>query len=151
MSLIFLLTILIVFHLYDFLSKLTLLSISALCTIWYNSYNNNRTYKKEVYNDPTFSCNNNNEDSIKSTKHSPECSTNEPKLKLEDVPGPFNLPFYGSSWLYTWIGPYTHKKYHEASNDKFHRYGPVVREKVLFTNIIHLFDKDDIYNVLNYK
>ena len=148
---IFLRTLLVVFHLY-FLSKIIIKSISALHTFCYNLCDNNRACEKERYNDPTFLFNNNNE-SIKSRKYSHNYSENKHivKLGLEDVPGPLNLPFFGSSWLYTWFGPYTHKKYHESNDDKFLRYGPVVREKVLFTTIIHLFSKEDINKVLNHK
>ena len=142
MSLIFLRPIFVVFQLYEFLSKIILKSISAL-------------RKKEHYNEPTFMCNNNNnENEVKLSKnHNSKYgkTKSKSKLGLKDVPGPFNLPFIGSSWLYSWFGPYTHKKYHESNDDKYHRYGPVVREKILFNTIIHLFAKDDINNILNHK
>ena len=153
MSLIFRPTILVVFHFYDFLSKIVIKSISLLHRFCSKLYGNIRACETDLYDDPTFLSNNNNNESIKSSKHSANYSANQHKVKLglEDVPGPFNLPFFGSSWLYTWFGPYTHKKYHESNDDKFLRYGPVVREKVLFTTIIHLFSKDDINKVLNHK
>ena len=34
-------------------------------------------------------------------------------LSAEDkVPGPFALPIFGSLWLYTWMGPYSHDRYY---------------------------------------
>ena len=29
----------------------------------------------------------------------------------DKVPGPFALPIFGSLWLYTWMGPYSHDRY----------------------------------------
>lgn len=68
------------------------------------------------------------------------------------IPGPLALPLFGASWLYSSLGPYTHAKYHESNADKYRRYGPVVREEVLWNfPLIHLFDKQDIETVLCYK
>ena len=30
----------------------------------------------------------------------------------DKVPGPFSLPIFGSLWLYTWMGPYSHDRYY---------------------------------------
>lgn len=50
------------------------------------------------------------------------------------------------------MGPYSHEKYHMSSFDKFRRFGPVVREEVLWNvRLIHLFDRRDIEQVLHYK
>ena len=38
------------------------------------------------------------------------------------IPGPFSVPIFGASWLYTALGRYTHDQYHESSFDKFKRY-----------------------------
>ena len=72
------------------------------------------------------------------------------KQSRHSVPGPARLPVIGSTWLYTPFGPYTIKKYHESSRDKFEKYGPVVAEDALFNaTIFHLFDADDILKILN--
>ena len=68
------------------------------------------------------------------------------------IPGPWSLPILGASWLYTSIGPYSHVEYHTSNFDKFKKYGPVVREEVLWNYpLIHLFDATDIDTVLKYK
>ena len=168
MSLIFLRPILVVFQLYEFISKIVLSLISALHTflvcILLSSNNNPSACEKDYFqNRPTFpststnnnNINNNNDHDAKSRKNQNNYAKNRhktnKKLGINDVPGPLNLPFIGSSWLYSWFGPYSHKKYHESNDDKFVRYGPVVREKILFNTIIHLFAKDDINKVLNHK
>ena len=30
----------------------------------------------------------------------------------DKVPGPYALPIFGSLWLYTWMGPYSHDRYY---------------------------------------
>merc|ERR1711899_346046 len=68
------------------------------------------------------------------------------------IPGPFTIPIFGSSWLYTRFGPYSHERYHKSNFDKFLKYGPVVREEVLWNYpLIHLYDAVDIDKVLKYK
>ena len=153
---VFLHPIFVVFQHIEFISKIILKSISVLHTPYCNRCCNNRECKNKHFNYSTILCNNNNnnnEDTYYKTDTNTKYFKNryKPKLGLKDVPGPLNLPFIGSSWLYTWFGPYTHKKYHESNDDKFFRYGPVVREKILFNTIIHLFAKDDINKVLNHK
>jgi len=155
MSLILLRPIFIVFQLYEFISKIILsITISALHTIYCNFYFNNCACKKKHYHEPTFMCTNNNSETVKTNKpHNQNYSKKRHTVRrgLKDVPGPFNLPFIGSSWLYSCFGPYTHKKYHESNDDKYARYGPVVQEKIMSTTIIHLFAKEDINKILNHK
>ena len=149
MSLIILRPIFVVFQLYKLISKIVLNWISALHTFYYNC-----ACKKKHDHCPTAICtnNNNNNEYVKSPHNKkPNYSKNKQKLGIEDVPGPPSFPFIGSSWLYTRFGPYTHKKYHESNDDKYLRYGPVVREKILFNTLIHLFDKDDINKILSHK
>jgi len=82
--------------------------------------------------------NHNENDNLKNTKST--------------IPGPWSLPILGASWLYTSIGPYSHVEYHTSNFDKFKKYGPVVREEVLWNYpLIHLFDAADIDTVLKYK
>ena len=72
--------------------------------------------------------------------------------KSRKIPGPTAIPVFGSSWLYSSFGPYSHDKYHESNFDKFEKYGPVVREEVLWNYpLIHLFEASDIDKVLRYK
>ena len=72
--------------------------------------------------------------------------------KEKPIPGPFSLPILGASWLYSWVGPYSHDNYHVSSFDKFAKYGAVVREEVLWNYpLIHLFDAADIEKILRYK
>ncbi len=71
---------------------------------------------------------------------------------IKRIPGPLSFPIFGSSWLYSWLGPYKHEAYHLSNFDKFAKYGPVVREEVLWNYpLIHLFDAADIDKVLRYK
>ncbi|CAB4067376.1 SHD [Lepeophtheirus salmonis] len=63
--------------------------------------------------------------------------------------------FHGFNyWQYSdwWFGMYKMEKYHESNEDKYARYGPVVRENVLWNfPLIHLFEKEEIEKVLNSK
>lgn len=73
------------------------------------------------------------------------------KVKKE-IPGPLSFPIFGSSWLYSWFGPYSHENYHASNFDKLAKFGPVVKEEVLWNYpLIHLFDAADIDKVLKYK
>ena len=66
--------------------------------------------------------------------------------------GPISLPRFGSVWLYSRFGPYSRSKYHLSNEDKFERYGPVVREEAFMKfPVIHLYHKDDIIKVLKAK
>ncbi|XP_040571478.1 ecdysone 20-monooxygenase [Lepeophtheirus salmonis] len=76
------------------------------------------------------------------------------KNPLMNIPGPRAFPIFGSSWQYSdwWFGMYKMEKYHESNEDKYARYGPVVRENVLWNfPLIHLFEKEEIEKVLNSK
>jgi len=73
---------------------------------------------------------------------------NGPK-SFSEIPGPRAIPFFGSQWLYIWPGPYSLEKLHIANQDKFTKYGLIVRENHLWNfPIIHLYDKSDIEAVL---
>lgn len=68
---------------------------------------------------------------------------------FSEIPGPRSIPFFGSQWLYMWPGPYSLEKLHIANQDKFTKYGLIVRENHLWNfPIIHLYDKKDIEAVL---
>lgn len=66
--------------------------------------------------------------------------------------GPISFPIFGALWLYSRFGPYERSKYHLSNEDKFARYGPVVRESG-FMNfpLIHLYHKDDILTVTKFR
>ena len=66
--------------------------------------------------------------------------------------GPLSLPIFGALWLYSCFGRYTRSQYHISNEDKYARYGPVVREEG-FMNfpLIHLYHKDDISTVLKFR
>ncbi len=73
------------------------------------------------------------------------------KLTLLDVPGPITFPVFGASWIYSFFGPYDRSTFHKSNEDKYRRFGPVVREGVTFNYpLIHLFDKEDIDKVLKH-
>ncbi|KAK4003050.1 ecdysone 20-monooxygenase isoform X2 [Daphnia magna] len=76
-----------------------------------------------------------------------------PKAKpFSQIPGPLPIPFFGSQWLYSWIGPYFLDKLHLANEDKYFKYGPIVKEHYLWNfPIVHLYDKNDIETVLKYS
>lgn len=43
-----------------------------------------------------------------------------PKAKpFSQIPGPLPIPFFGSQWLYSWIGPYFLDKLHLANEGKY--------------------------------
>lgn len=74
------------------------------------------------------------------------------KCDDQDIPGPLSFPIFGSSWLYSCFGPYSHDQFHRSNFDKFAKYGPVVKEEVLWNHaLIHLFDASDIDQVLRSK
>ena len=64
-----------------------------------------------------------------------------------------DLELVKNMWLTRFrLGPYSHVEYHTSNFDKFKKYGPVVREEVLWNYpLIHLFDAADIDKVLKYK
>ncbi|RWS13646.1 cytochrome P450-like protein [Dinothrombium tinctorium] len=48
---------------------------------------------------------------------------------FNEIPGPApSLPLFGTSWQY-YVGRYNLFKFHEANIDKYHRYGPIVKEE----------------------
>lgn len=59
------------------------------------------------------------------------------------IPGPVSFPLIGTAWTYK-TGVYRVHQYHEVLRALFHKYGPVVRERLAGTTIVHLFDPDDV-------
>ena len=67
---------------------------------------------------------------------------------LSSMPGPPSLPLFGSSLLYR-LGERSKTEYHLALLDMYRRYGPIVRENIGGTTIVHVFDPEDIKSVYN--
>ena len=62
---------------------------------------------------------------------------------LSSMPGPSSLPLFGSALLYR-FGERSKTEYHLALLDMYRRYGPIVRENIGGTTIVHVFDPEDI-------
>ena len=59
---------------------------------------------------------------------------------LRLIPGPRAFPVIGAQWQW-FFGRYKYNKYHEANEEKFAKYGAVVREEVIWNfPLVHLFD-----------
>nr|XP_018903150.1 PREDICTED: probable cytochrome P450 CYP44 [Bemisia tabaci] len=65
---------------------------------------------------------------------------------LSEIPGPFCLPVLGNLHLYK-LGIYNVLKYHEVLDQLYHKYGPIVKQKIGSKTIIHLFSPDDAKTV----
>nr|QBR98234.1 cytochrome P450 314 family [Diaphanosoma celebensis] len=78
-------------------------------------------------------------------------NVSEPR-NFDSIPGPWpSLPIIGTQWLYMWFGPYQLHKLHFANEDKYAKYGAIVKEHYLWNYpIVHLYDKNDIEEVLKY-
>ncbi|XP_077527286.1 putative cytochrome P450 49a1 [Haemaphysalis longicornis] len=65
---------------------------------------------------------------------------------FSEVPKIPSLPLLGSSWIYfPVIGRYDISNSNDASLDMYHRYGPIVAEKLAGRGVlVHLFSADDI-------
>ena len=67
---------------------------------------------------------------------------------LSSIPGPPSLPLFGSSLLYR-FGGRSKTEYHLALLDMYRQYGPIVRENIGGTTIVHVFHPEDIKSVYN--
>ena len=65
---------------------------------------------------------------------------------LSSMPGPPSLPLFGSSLLYR-FGGRSKTEYHLALLDMYRQYGPIVRENIGGTTIVHVFHPEDIKSV----
>ncbi|XP_018332041.1 ecdysone 20-monooxygenase [Agrilus planipennis] len=66
-----------------------------------------------------------------------------------DIPGPVPLPFFGTRWLYSWIGGYKFEKIHEMYEVLFAKYGPIIKEEALWNYpIVSIKEREDIEKVL---
>lgn len=64
------------------------------------------------------------------------------------IPGPVSLPLFGTSWTHL-FGRYPLNKLHEYYKEMHLKYGPLVREEVLWNvPVISLFERRDIEKVL---
>lgn len=69
---------------------------------------------------------------------------------FEAIPGPKpSLPLIGTNWIYfPFVGHYQSKKLHEAMLNKYHRYGPIMKEEYQRGYpTVTLFDPSDIKEV----
>ncbi|XP_077539311.1 ecdysone 20-monooxygenase-like [Haemaphysalis longicornis] len=61
------------------------------------------------------------------------------------IPGPKpSLPFIGTSWQYSKWGRYNLYQLHDASTDKYHRYGDLMKEEYQWRKpVVHAFNPED--------
>lgn len=64
---------------------------------------------------------------------------------FDQIPGPKpSLPFIGTSWQYTRWGRYNLYQLHEASTDKYNRYGDLMKEEYQWRRpVVHSFNPED--------
>ena len=67
---------------------------------------------------------------------------------LSSMPGPTSLPLVGSALLYR-FGERSKTEYHLALLDMYRQFGPIVRENIGGTTIVHVFHLEDIKSVYN--
>ena len=65
---------------------------------------------------------------------------------LSSMPGPLSLPLFGSSLLYR-FGERSKTEYHLALLDMYRQYGPIAKENIGGTTIVHVFHPEDIKSV----
>lgn len=72
-------------------------------------------------------------------------STASKAKPFHQIPGPKpSLPFIGTSWQYTRWGRYNLYQLHEASTDKYYRYGDLMKEEYQWRRpVVHSFNPDD--------
>lgn len=61
---------------------------------------------------------------------------------FKQIPGPLSLPIWGTLYKYK-LGFYDVLKYHKVLDYLYHEYGPLVREQIGMTPLIHVFNPDD--------
>ncbi|XP_013417820.1 cytochrome P450 10-like [Lingula anatina] len=99
-----------------------------------------RTLRTQVgYPQPKLDENGNCKASVEYSKAAP----------FEDIPGPKGLPLLGVTLDYI-RGNYEYLKMREVLKSFRADYGPVVKETVAGDTYVHLFDPDDIGNVLGH-
>lgn len=64
---------------------------------------------------------------------------------FHEIPGPKpSLPFIGTSWQYSRWGRYNLHQLHDASTDKYHRYGDLMKEEYQWRKpVVHAFNPED--------
>ncbi|XP_033216007.1 ecdysone 20-monooxygenase isoform X2 [Belonocnema kinseyi] len=68
---------------------------------------------------------------------------------VKNIPGPYSLPFYGTRWIFSWLGYYDMNKIHDAYKDLNRRYGPMCKEEGLWNYpIISIFSREDIEKII---
>ncbi|XP_781842.1 cytochrome P450 10 [Strongylocentrotus purpuratus] len=62
----------------------------------------------------------------------------------DEIPGPKGVPFFGSLFDYTGLGPYKLDKLHEATVDRFRNFGPIFKETLAGVTHVHIIDPTDV-------
>lgn len=66
---------------------------------------------------------------------------------ISDIPGPYSLPFFGTSWVHA-TGTFKLNKLHEYYKCLHEKYGAIVKEEALFNvPVIGVFERRDIEKV----
>merc|ERR1719300_2024928 len=65
---------------------------------------------------------------------------------FSSIPGPPALPLVGSCLRYRY-GKRSKTEYHLSLGDLFQEYGPLVREQMGMTSVVHVFSPEDIKKV----
>ncbi|GFU13037.1 ecdysone 20-monooxygenase [Nephila pilipes] len=74
-------------------------------------------------------------------------------MNIKNMPGPWpSLPIIGTSWQYLPGGRYNLTNVYETQEDKYRRYGPIIREEFQWGKpVVHLFEPDDFETVFKYQ
>lgn len=68
--------------------------------------------------------------------------------EISYIPGPYSIPFFGTSWVHT-LGGFQLNKLHEYYKYMHSKYGPIMKEEALWNiPVISLFERRDIEKVL---
>ncbi|KAF2356359.1 Cytochrome P450 [Trinorchestia longiramus] len=70
-----------------------------------------------------------------------------PLKSIEEIPGPKCVPWIGTSWMYSMIGPYSRHTFHIADEDLYRKYGPIYKERRGGTTLVSLHRPKDIEKV----
>jgi len=69
---------------------------------------------------------------------------------FNDIPGPPSWPLVGSALMYR-LGRRDKTQYHQALQDMYVEYGPLVKENIGGKVIVHVFDPEDIKTVYSHE
>ena len=66
-----------------------------------------------------------------------------------EVPGPTSLPLIGNSYLYS-LGVFDRFAYQDTLKTLYNQYGPVVKENLWGSQVVHVFEPEDIKTVMTF-